>query len=140
MGRGSNKAPTCDCGSCKKCKNRAYAARKRAGVQPKFVPQGRKIDPNIAAAREEKKLRKTAAAKEEEERKAKMQRQRAKTLARRATRDCAFKKNRLRYGLPKAKMIAATITRRQNENYIPRWVDIKFEIGGFIDDVGLDNP
>ena len=37
--------------------------------------------------------------------------------AKRAARDAAFKRNRDRYGLPKAKMIAAIITRKKNLLY-----------------------
>ena len=141
MGRGANKTPTCACGGCKKCKDRAYSTRKRAGSQPVFVPQGRKRNQERAAKKKEREEAEAALAKKKKEEEMTKKNRKALNKVARSRRDCAFKHNRDLWGLPKAKVIASVYTRRKLHTYIPTDKDFKTYRNmscGFIDDDDTD--
>ena len=94
MSKGAWKKGVCSCGTCKKCKDRAYLK----GVVTKRIPQGRKDEND----RREKRMIKDLAAAEK---------LKAKLAARvdREIRADAIKHNMIKYGYAKAKFIAVVV-------------------------------
>ena len=106
MSKGQWTGDICRCGTCRKCKDRARKAAKRAGLEVKYIPQGRKVEREAAAA----KVAKAALKAEKAEVRAQIQAQKEKARKHRAGRSIAFKHNVEQFGLLKAKFIANLIT------------------------------
>ena len=58
MPRGPSKKPLCACQTCKKCKDRARIAAKKAGTFVRYQAQGRKAEHEAAAKRAAKEAAK----------------------------------------------------------------------------------
>ena len=112
------KKPKCECGSCKKCKDRARLDNKKAGTWKvtRRVGSARQegIDTRKMERREQRELKEAKRKEAAEERQA----QPPNSREARARRNKAVGRNVRRYGAKKARWIAWLITQKQKKRYV----------------------
>ena len=112
------KKPKCECGACKKCKDRARLDKIKAGTWKRTRRVGSAREEAARARKMERLKAREAQEQRQREARAAREAQPPNSRAAREKRAAAFKRNVAKYGYKKARWIAWLITQKQKKRYV----------------------